>query len=178
MFINYAKQYTDMPFLIMLDTNGDRYKAGRFLRASDLAFDEANAAWKPVIYDQNAGEVIVPNGTMGQRWEEDVTWNLILEREDGTPINPALTVLTDDSEWVEIDFPYFNNAGNGTFTRSIPTKTMTLKDGTEVCVATVYDLMLSQYGIQREGATYTATDYFDESSIYTPKWQEKVTGVK
>ena len=35
MFLNYAKQYTDMPFLILLD-EFEGYKAGRFLRASDL----------------------------------------------------------------------------------------------------------------------------------------------
>ena len=30
MFINYAKQYTDMPFVIMLDQDENGYKAGRF----------------------------------------------------------------------------------------------------------------------------------------------------
>ena len=30
MFINYAKQYTDMPFVIMLDQDKQGYKAGRF----------------------------------------------------------------------------------------------------------------------------------------------------
>ncbi|MCP6640272.1 molybdopterin-dependent oxidoreductase, partial [Klebsiella pneumoniae] len=32
MFVNYAKQYTDMPFLIMFDKHEDGFKAGRFLR--------------------------------------------------------------------------------------------------------------------------------------------------
>ena len=32
MFIDYAKQYTDMPFIIMLDKDEKGYKAGRFLR--------------------------------------------------------------------------------------------------------------------------------------------------
>ena len=36
MFVNYAKQYTDMPFVLMLDEDENGYKAGRFLRASDL----------------------------------------------------------------------------------------------------------------------------------------------
>ncbi|MGT0197767.1 molybdopterin-dependent oxidoreductase [Staphylococcus aureus] len=34
-FINYAKQYTDMPFIIMLDEDENGYKAGRILRASE-----------------------------------------------------------------------------------------------------------------------------------------------
>ena len=29
-FINYSKQYTDMPFVIMLDKDDKGYKAGRF----------------------------------------------------------------------------------------------------------------------------------------------------
>ena len=30
MFVNYAKQYTDMPFVLMLDEDENGYKAGRF----------------------------------------------------------------------------------------------------------------------------------------------------
>ncbi len=46
-----------------------------------------------LFLNENAEEIIVPNGTMGQRWEEDKKWNLILEREDGTQIDPALSIL-------------------------------------------------------------------------------------
>ena len=35
-FINYARQYTDMPMLVCLEKQGDRYVPGRFLRASDF----------------------------------------------------------------------------------------------------------------------------------------------
>src|SRR5690625_560667 len=145
MFINYAKQYTDMPFLIMLDEHEDKLKAGRFLRASDLGLTSEHADWKPVIIDQLTDEMLVPNGTMGQRWEDDKQWNLILEREDGSLIDPLLSVETDEQvEWVDIEFPYFDNKGNGTFTRSIPAKKIKLADGTEQYIATVYDMMLSQ----------------------------------
>src|SRR5690625_7257045 len=92
MFINYAKQYTDMPFLIMLEEFEDKYKAGRFLRASDIGIDEQHADWKPVLIDGITNDVIVPNGTMGQRWEDGVKWNLILENEDGSKIDPKMTV--------------------------------------------------------------------------------------
>lgn len=178
MFLNYAKQYTDMPFLILLDPHEGGYKAGRFLRASDLGQATEHAEWKPVIYDEAAGELIVPNGTMGQRWEKDVKWNLILEREDGTRIEPALSVEPHGGEWTEIVFPYFDAAGNGTFTRSIPAKTITLADGSTRLAATVYDLMLSQYGVNRPGSTHTAKGYDDAESHYTPAWQERITGVK
>lgn len=50
MFLNYAKQYTDMSFLILLDPHEGGYKAGRFLRASDLGQATEHAEWKPVIY--------------------------------------------------------------------------------------------------------------------------------
>src|SRR5699024_3513854 len=45
-------------------------------------------------------------------------------------------------------------------------------------VAKVYDVMLSQYGIKRDGASYVAKGYDDERSIYTPAWQEAITSVK
>lgn len=178
LFINYAKQYTDMPFLILLDEHGAQYKAGRFLRASDLGQTTEHAEWKPVIVDEVTGQMIVPNGTMGQRWEEDKKWNLILENEDGTTIDPALSVAADVTDWQEIVFPYFDSKGNGTFTRHIPTKLVTLADGTTRRVATVYDLMLSQYGVKRHESKYNAESYYDENSHYTPGWQEKVTSVK
>ncbi|WP_041121840.1 nitrate reductase subunit alpha [Jeotgalibacillus alimentarius] len=178
LFINYAKQYTDMPFMIMLEKEGDALKAGRFLRAADLGQDVEHADWKPVLFDESVNELIVPNGTMGQRWEEEKDWNLILEKEDGSFVQPALTMSEHGGEWKEILFPYFDQAGNGTFRRSIPVKEVTLADGTTAKVATVYDLMISQYGVQKAGSQHTAADYEDAASHYTPAWQEKITGVK
>ncbi|MFS0783726.1 nitrate reductase subunit alpha [Bacillus sp. 1P06AnD] len=177
MFLNYAKQYTDMPFLITLDEHEGSLKAGRFLRESDLGLGTEHAEWKPVIFDQAANEILVPNGTMGQRWEEGKKWNLILEREDGSVIDPALSMEEHGAEWKEIVFPYFDNAGNGTFKRMIPAKKVAMADGSERLVATVYDLMLSQYGVKR-GQAYEAKGYDDAESHYTPAWQESFTGVK
>lgn len=178
MFLNYAKQYTDMPFLILLDEFEGGYKAGRFLRASDLGDAAQHAEWKPVIIDENTNEITVPNGTMGQRWEQDKKWNLILEREDGSVIAPALSVESQGGEWQTISFPFFDNNANGTFKRLIPAKTIQLADGTERLAATVYDLMLSQYGIGRADSGLDADGYKDADSFYTPAWQEKITGVK
>src|SRR5690606_8590689 len=105
-------------------------------------------------------------------------WNLILENEDGSQIDPAMSVEKVTSEWKEIVFPYFENQGNGTFKRDIPVMEITLADGSIQYAATVYDLMLSQYGIQRPNSKFAATGYEDATSFYTPAWQEKVTGVK
>ncbi|QIH74892.1 nitrate reductase subunit alpha [Macrococcoides canis] len=178
MFIDYAKQYTDMPFLIMLDKHEDTLKAGRFLRSSDLGDTSEHSEWKPVVFDELSNSIVVPNGTMGQRWEKDVKWNIKLETADGTKIDPAMTIKDKAHDVVEIVFPFFDNAGNGTFRRPIAAKKVTLADGTEQYVATIYDLMLSQYGVNRFNTALEAKGYDDESSIYTPAWQEKITGVK
>ncbi|MCM3256588.1 nitrate reductase subunit alpha [Paenibacillus lautus] len=178
MFLNYAKQYTDMPFLILLDEYEGGYKAGRFLRASDLGDASQHAEWKPVIIDENTNEIIVPNGTMGQRWEQDKKWNLILEREDGSVIAPALSVESQGAERQTIRFPFFDNRANGTFKRQIPAKKIQLADGTERLAATVYDLMLSQYGIGQAESGLAASGYEDAEFDYTPACQENITGVK
>ncbi|WP_410511029.1 nitrate reductase subunit alpha [Paenibacillus sp. BR2-3] len=178
MFLNYAKQYTDMPFLILLDEHEGDLKAGRFLRASDLGDTSPNAEWKPVILDEITDQITIPNGTIGQRWEKDKKWNLILEREDGSPIQPALSVEAHEAEWQTIVFPFFDNTANGTFKRPIPAKKVRMADGTDRLAVTVYDLMLSQYGVQRAGSDLEAKGYDDQSSFYTPAWQETITGVK
>ena len=46
-------------------------------------------------------------------------------------------------------------------------------------MASVFDLQISQYGIDRGlGGANVARDYKDASVAYTPAWAEKVTGVK
>ncbi|MBF9297693.1 nitrate reductase subunit alpha [Mammaliicoccus sciuri] len=178
MFINYAKQYTDMPFIIQLDKHGEGYKAGRFLRSSDLGMETEHAEWKPVVFDQNSKQLVIPNGTMGQRYEEGVKWNLNLVGEDGKEIDPALSFKDNDSKVMTIQFPYFDNDGNGIFERPIIVKEIENKDGETIYIATIYDLMTSQYGVRRLNHPLEATSYEDENSMYSPKWQEKVTGVK
>lgn len=178
MFINYAKQYTDMPFIIQLDKHGEGYKAGRFLRSSDLGMETEHAEWKPVVFDQNSKQLVIPNGTMGQRYEEGVKWNLNLVGEDGKEIDPALSFKDHESKVMTIQFPYFDNEGNGIFERPIIVKEIENKDGETIYIATIYDLMTSQYGVRRLNHPLEASSYEDENSMYSPKWQEKVTGVK
>ncbi|WP_436881828.1 nitrate reductase subunit alpha [Mammaliicoccus sciuri] len=178
MFINYAKQYTDMPFIIQLDKHGEGYKAGRFLRSSDLGMETERAEWKPVVFDQNSKQLVIPNGTMGQRYEEGVKWNLNLVGEDGKEIDPALSFKDHESKVITIQFPYFDNDGNGIFERPIIVKEIENKDGETIYIATIYDLMTSQYGVRRLNHPLEASSYEDENSMYSPKWQEKVTGVK
>ncbi|HCX0537078.1 TPA: nitrate reductase subunit alpha [Staphylococcus aureus] len=175
-FINYAKQYTDMPFIIMLDENG--YKAGRFLRASDLGQTTEQSEWKPVIHDTISDSLVVPNGTMGQRWEEGKKWNLKLETEDGSKINPTLSMTEGGYELETIQFPYFDSDGDGIFNRPIPTRQVTLANGDKVRIATIFDLMASQYGVRRFDHKLESKGYDDAESKYTPAWQEGISGVK
>lgn len=84
----------------------------------------------------------------------------------------------DDYELQTIQFPYFDSNGDGIFERPIPTQTIQLANGEEVCVTTVYDLMTSQYGVQRFNHELEAQSYEDSTSKYTPAWQESITGIK
>ncbi|MBS3420217.1 nitrate reductase subunit alpha, partial [Staphylococcus aureus] len=177
-FINYAKQYTDMPFLIMLDEDENGYKAGRFLRASDLGQTTEQGEWKPVIHDAISDSLVVPNGTMGQRWEEGKKWNLKLETEDGSKINPTLSMAEGGYELETIQFPYFDSDGDGIFNRPIPTRQVTLANGDKVRIATIFDLMASQYGVRRFDHKLESKGYDDAESKYTPAWQEAISGVK
>lgn len=72
-----------------------------------------------------------------------------LETEDGTPIDPMLSMVESDYHVETIQFPYFDSSGDGIFERPIATRTIQLANGEEVKIATVYDLMTSQYGVQR-----------------------------
>lgn len=181
MFINYAKQFTDLPFLITLQpsaANDADYTSGRFVRISDLEGETVeNAKWKTVLFDQNQNKIVVPNGTIGQRWEDGKKWNLDMQDQDGNAIDPAMSI--NATEQVVVDFPLFSNDGNSVLKRHLPVSKLTFADGTEHYVTTVYDLMMSQYGIKRDANDdLAAKGYDDIDSAYTPAWQEQVTGVK
>jgi nitrate reductase alpha subunit len=81
-FTDYVKQYTNLPFLVVLEKDGDKYQMGRFLRASDIEkySKEENADWKLIMTD-GGGELHIPTGSIGFRWEKEPTgnWNLQLK---------------------------------------------------------------------------------------------------
>ena len=100
-----------------------------------------------------------------------------LETEDGTPIDPMLSMAESDYHVETIQFPYFDSSGDGIFERPIATELFNYLTE-KVKIATVYDLMTSQYGVQRFEHELEATSYDDASSKYTPAWQEQITGIK
>ncbi|MBE9610936.1 MULTISPECIES: nitrate reductase subunit alpha [Chitinilyticum] len=183
-FKSYGKQYTDFPMLVMLKDNGQGLVGDHYLRASHLTLgDEANnPEWKTLLIDAKSGDIVVPNGAVGLRWGEEGEnvgkWNLELKAADGREIDPLLSLKGKSDEVVSVGFPYFGGEHDDVLKRNVPAKRVTLKDGSSVLVATVFDLMLANYGVDNgHGGGNVATSYEDDVP-YTPKWQEKHTGVK
>jgi nitrate reductase alpha subunit len=188
-FHDYAVRYTDLPFLVTIEKKNGRYQAGRLLRASDLENSlnrEANAEWKPVLFDKNSSSLVIPNGTVGSRWDRSGKWNLELtDLSTGREIDPLLTFAGDHDSVADVTFPYFGGETyrhqqfNSTdhpdlIERKVPVRK---REGTEQMYCTVFDLMAAHYGIDRGfGDSNAATSYNDDLP-YTPAWQEKITGV-
>jgi nitrate reductase / nitrite oxidoreductase, alpha subunit len=177
-FIDYAKQYTDLPFVVLLETRAGGETPGRFLRASDLGLDTNNAEWKTVVFDAAAGTFTVPNGSIGFRWNEEGRWNLKLE-QDGRPIDPLLSFADQPDGWQEVSFPVFEAAGAGVKKGLVPIKTLASPSG-QRRVTTVFDLMTAHLGLASQNAPSTPPDHpadYADPKPYTPAWQEAITGV-
>ncbi|WP_373370795.1 nitrate reductase subunit alpha [Lederbergia panacisoli] len=176
-FNDYIKTYTDMPFLITLKEKDGGYVGDKFLRASDLSMIVEKSEWKPVLLDKKTGRFVIPNGTVGHRWDEKANWNLKLEdRDNGLgDIDPELTLLGQEDEVVMGLFPYFGEEQEGVLKRGLPVKKISV-DGKEVYVTTVFDLMMANSAVGRGLPGDYPTSYEDDIP-YTPAWQEKLTGV-
>ncbi len=182
-FLNYVRTYTDMPMLVRLDDRGDGYVAGRFLRASDFEGDLGQTnrpEWKTVVFDQTSGDLAVPQGSIGFRWGEEGKWTLEpKDGQSGRAITPQLSLIGSPDAVVAVHFPRFDALPRRgeTLTRNVPAKRLTLKNGEEVLVATVFDLQLAHYGIDRGLGGEGAQSYADEIP-HTPAWAEKICGVR
>ncbi|MGN2391850.1 nitrate reductase subunit alpha [Pelomicrobium sp. G1] len=188
-FRDYARRYTDLPFLVLLEKKGEGYVADRLVRASDFPGklgQENNPEWKTVAFDELTGKLVVPLGSIGFRWGESGKWNL--EQKDactGNDISARLTLLGCHDAVVPVAFPYFggrphehfpHNPNDEVLLRNLPAKRVELAGG-EALVATVYDLMMANYGLDRGlGGDNVATSY-DDDVPYTPAWQERITGI-
>ncbi len=179
-FLDYAKTYTDMPFLVVLDRDETgSYQAGHFLTGSDMGQTEDGAAFHYYVIDEGTGRLVVPNGTMGDRWNRPQTWNLRMQdSQTGKHIDPALSVVDGWDEIVRVRFPYFGDEGHDSFERNVAARRVTLADGTTRPVTTVHDLLLAQYGVDRGLGGDCASGYDDASTPFTPAWQQAITGVE
>ena len=79
-FVDYVRTYTDLPFLVKLEQHGDSWVPGKNLTAADLGDTGEGADFKPVLIDGATGEVAVPNGSLGFRYNDSGVgkWNLDL----------------------------------------------------------------------------------------------------
>lgn len=192
-FIEYVKRYTDMPMLVMLDDRGEFFTQDRFLRAADLVDrlgEENNPDWKTVAVDAKTQSMISPNGAIGYRWGQQGKWNL--EQRDGktgADVDLQLSFKETHDEIVSVAFPYFgcnmheynyfqHTDHSDVQVHRIPVKRVRLTDGRETLVATVYDLLLANYGVDNGLNDPQCANSYSEDKPYTPAWQERVTGVK
>lgn len=176
-FTHYAKQYTDFPFVVTLKKEDGHFVPGRFLNAGDLGKKVANGDWKPVLYDNNQKNIVIPNGTMGARWEDTKKWNLKMEDEEtGSKIDPRLSFHGIEDEIASVKIPYFSHEENKVLHRAVPMKKIECND--EVFyITTVFDLILANYAVDR-GLGGEVAKSFADNVPFTPAWQEKITGVK
>ncbi|WP_200941998.1 nitrate reductase subunit alpha [Angustibacter sp. Root456] len=182
-FNDYVKRYTDLPFLVRLEERDGELVPGKFLTASDLPGAQAqseNAHFKTVLMDAATGRPVVPNGTLGHRFgaEGEGRWNLELG-----DVDPMLSMAADAGvvahdaapSSVQITLPRFDapDGSAALLVRGVPVRRVG-----EHLVTTVFDLLLAQYGVAREGLPgQWPTGYDDADEPYTPAWQEAITGV-
>ncbi len=175
-FTEYAKSYTDLPFLVRLrKRESGGYVPEKFLTAADLPGWSGEAGeFKTVLLNALTGDPVVPDGSLGFRWTPSGTgrWNLEL---DG--IDPLLSLDGRVGRRpVAVDLPRFDTGpgeSGSVVRRGVPA----LRIGGHL-VTTVFDLVLAQYGVAREGLPGAwPSGYDDADSPYTPAWQEAITSV-
>ena len=187
-FTDYCRRYSDMPFLVRLVKRDGRFVPDRLLRASDFdnSLDQSNnPEWKTVAFDEASDTVVVPNGSIGFRWGEKGKWNL--ENKVGVAeATLSLSTIDKRDDVLSVAFPYFGGRHHDYFAgtshdeilmRNVPVRRVKLADG-EACVATVFDLLCANYGVDRGLGGDKVASSFDDDVPYTPAWQEPITGVK
>lgn len=176
-FLDYVKKYTDAPFLVMLEKNGDTYNPSRMLRANKISKykDVENGDWKFLIFDKNSNSPKMPKGTIGFRWQKKKgQWNLELKDGlDDSPIEPVLTFLGQGDGTLMVNFHDFTTGK--ILKREVPVKYIDTTDG-KIPVVTIYDLLFAQFGVSRGLKGDYPQDYNDDSQ-FTPAWQEKFTKI-
>lgn len=190
-FRDYVRRYSDMPMLVLLEPReGGFYAAGRQLRASDLVDglgQQNNPEWKTIAINEADGELVAPQGSIGFRWGEQGKWNLESRAgKDQQEVELQLSLLGKHDEVVEVGFPYFGGITSENFNsvaleeillHKLPVKRLTLADGSEALVTSVYDLTLANYGLERGLGDANCAQNYDEVNAYSPAWAEQITGV-
>ena len=189
-FEDYCRRYTDMPMLVRLTQNDGHFVPDRLIRASDFEENlgqQNNPDWKTVALDHATGKPVVPAGSIGFRWDDTGKWNLEAKDGDGNDVMLELSMVEDDKhdQAVEVAFPYFGSRKHEHFAstehaevlhRRVPAKAVQLADG-KTMVATVFDLFVANYGLDRGLGGDNVAKSFSDNVPYTPAWAERITGV-
>jgi nitrate reductase alpha subunit len=177
-FTEYLSRYTDAPFLVRLEEQDGALAPGRLLKASELQRTAGveNAAFKHLVWDGRTASPRMPLGSLGFRWQSKKgEWNLQMKDGlDGAPIEPTLSLLDGRDAVREVAFADF--AEGRTLRRAVPVKIVQTASGPAV-VATIYDLLLAQFGVGRGLPGDWPAGDDDADAPYTPAWQERFTGV-
>ncbi len=190
-FDDYVRRYTDLPNLVLLEPGPQGCLVpGRYLRASDLAGGAGqanNPEWKTLAFDEASGRLVVPHGSIGFRWgERDKRWNLEVRSAADEEVRLALSQAQGGDGTADVGFPYFGGGGNAHWAqtghapvqvRRVPIRRIALVDGQSALVASVFDLMAANYGIDRGFGGGNVAASYDDDVPYTPAWQERITGV-
>ncbi len=178
-FLDYVKKYTDSPYLVELVKDKDNYKPGKLVRANIISKykDVENGDWKFLNIDEKTGDLAMPKGSVGHRWDKKGgNWNLKLEdAEDNSIYNPALSLIDNNDDVLQVEFTEFGLDKKAL--RGVPVKYIKTVDGKNIPAATVYDITMGQYGVDRGLGGKYPKDYNDKDAAYTPAWQEIFTGV-
>ncbi|QUH02547.1 nitrate reductase subunit alpha [Saccharopolyspora erythraea] len=178
-FTDYVCRYTDLPFLVTLAERPEGLVPGKFVTAADLGREGEHEAWKTVLVDERTGRPQVPNGSLGFRWNdgEPGRWNLDLEETSPLLSLHGAEVLGQRADAVRVRLPRFDEPdGLGReVTRGVPAVRLSPEGP---LVTTVFDLLLAQYGVGRDGLPGQWPEGYDDAeSAGTPAWQERITSV-
>ncbi len=190
-FQDYCRRFTDLPMLVTLRRDGERWVPDRYLRADDFTGalgTPENAEWKTVGFDKD-GNPVAPRGSIGFRWPAQDSpdrgkWNLEQKTAEGGDIELQLTEIERRDDALDVAFPYFGgitsehfppNPQSDVLLRKVPVRKLATRNG-ETLVATVFDLLCAHYGLDRGLGGTCAASYQDDVP-YTPAWQEVITGV-
>jgi nitrate reductase alpha subunit len=176
-FLDYLRRYSDAPFLVEINEVDGKHVPGRMIRAAQVerTRNVENGEWKFLVWDEISDQPRMPQGSLGFRWQKQKgQWNLEpKDGLDGSEIRPQLTFL-GAAEQLSVSFAEFGEGKS--FQRNIPVRTIETANG-KVTVATIYDVLMAQFGVGRGLEGDYPANYDDETLSYTPAWQERYTGI-
>ena len=199
-FQDYARRYTDLPMLVKLvQARQPLRRRTASCAPSDFAdkLGQANnPEWKTVAFDEPSGNACVAPqrldrfslGPEGRRRRGK--WNL--EAKDGRSGAEAKLALVADrpARRGRCRSRSRISAASSTSTspattraatccvRNVPVRKRARSPTAKRCVATVFDLLAANYGIDRGLGGGNVAQSYDDDVPYTPAWQQKITGVK